>query len=199
MNASPDLSATEARVFEAYWQDGVLDLIAGAGVVIIGVGWILGFVLVVALVPPLALAAWPILRQRVTVPRLGQVRFAARRRRTMRHGLVAVLSLGVLTGGWAVNHALNPGSTSAFLTWIAPGIPALILTAMALSAAEALRLLRFVGYAVGFALAAVAVAALDVEPGWALLAGGLIVTVNGARLLAGFVHEFPRLATEIDP
>ena len=94
------LASTEAQVFRAYWQDGVLDLLAGSALVTIGLAWITGFVLATVVVPPVAISMWPILRQRITRPRLGQVRFNAERRFRMRHGMIAVLSLGVVLCGF---------------------------------------------------------------------------------------------------
>lgn len=192
-----ELSATEAKVFRSWWQDGVLDLIAGSCVTLIGLGWLAGFPLAGIAVPPIALTAWPILRRRITEPRLGQVRFAARRRRDMRFGMIAVLSLGLVLGGF-VADLYRGGSDSQLLRWLAPAIPGSIVAALALSTAEALRLVRFVGYAAGFVAAALVVAALDADPGWALFAGGALVAASGARLLVRFLREFPVLSTEMD-
>lgn len=192
-----DLHATEARVFRAYWQDGLIDLLAGASVVAIGVGWIAGFVLASVVVPPIALSLWPLLRRRITEPRLGRVRFNARRRFEMRHGLIAVASLGVVLLGVFAERAWR-GSHSSFVEWVAPGIPALLLAALAVSSSVALRAPRFAGYAAGFVAAALVVSALDAEPGWSILAGGVIVTVTGARLLTTFLGAFPTLPAEMD-
>ncbi|HXI01928.1 MAG TPA: hypothetical protein VNI57_02020, partial [Candidatus Saccharimonadales bacterium] len=133
MNARSELASTEAQVFRAYWQDGLLDLLAGSSILMIGLGWLTGFVLAAVIVPPLAIVMWPLLRRRITDPRLGQVRFNAERRFRMRHGMIAVLSLGVLLFGF-VGVRLLKGETSDLLRWLAPAIPALILAALALSA-----------------------------------------------------------------
>ncbi len=198
MAARSALASTEAKVFHAYWQDGILDLIAGAGAVLIGVGWVLGYVLSVVLVPALVLTAWPILRRRITDPRLGRVRFSARRRFTMLHGMIAVVSLGILLGGLTVTHVYRGTVTSQLVRWLAPGIPALILAALSLSAAAALGLLRFVGYAGGFVAAALLAAVLDADPGWAILLGGAVVCASGAVMLSRFLREFPPLAGDLD-
>lgn len=123
MKGQSDLASTEARVFRAYWQDGVLDLLAGASVVLIGLGWLAGFVLAGVVVAPAALA---------------------------------------------------------------------------LSASAALRLGRFAACAATFVASALAVAALDADPGWAIIAGGAVVAVGGAVLLRSFVRRFPCLPAEMD-
>ncbi len=193
-----DLVPTEARVFRAYWQDGVLDLLAGLGVVLIGLGWLAGFPLAGVVVPPIALVTWPILRSRITGPRLGRVRFGPDRRFEMRHGLIAVVSLGVVLCGFVATRVYGARGTSDLVRWLAPGIPALILMLLSLSSAAALKLPRFAAYAVGFAVAALAVSVLDADPGWALAAGGLVAAIHGAFLLARFVREFPVLSAEMD-
>jgi len=197
MGARSELAATEARVFQAYWQDGVLDLLAGGSTLLIGLGWLAGFVLASVVVPPLAIVSWPILRQRITHPRLGRVRFNAHRRFRMRHGMIAVLSLGVLLFGFFALH-FGVGHLPPFPRWLAPGIPALLLAALALSAAEALRLARFALYGIGFIAAALVVSGLDADPGWALAGGGAIAAANGARMLVAFLRDFPMLAAEMD-
>jgi peptidoglycan/LPS O-acetylase OafA/YrhL len=127
------------------------------------------------------------------------VQLAAPRRFQLRHGLVAVLSLGVLLMGLTLIHLSDAARDSAFVHWISPGIPGLILVAMCLSTAEAIRLPRFVGHAVAFLAAALVVAALDVDPGWALLAGGAVMASVGALLLARFLREHPELPDDLEP
>jgi hypothetical protein len=198
MTTGAAFASTEARLFRAWWQDGLLDLLAGACLVATGLGWLAGFVLAGALAPAVALPLWPLLRQRITRPRLGEVRFAAARRLRMRHGLVAVVSLGVVLLGFVALSLSEAEARSELLRWAAPAIPALLLAALALSAAEALRLLRFALYAAGFVAAGLVVASLEAEPGWAILAGGALVLASGIRLLAVFLREFPRLPSEMD-
>jgi hypothetical protein len=199
MQASLDLSATEARMFRAYWQDGLIDLLAGATLILIGLGWLLGIPLgVLSVTPGVAVVFWPLLRRTITEPRLGRVRFSAKRQFRMHHGAIALLALGVLLGGLVTTRVFLADQTSAFLRWIAPGIPVLIMAVLALSVSGVLRLLRFVGYAATFAIAAVIVAGATLEPGWALFGGGVVVTVMGGVLLVRFLREFPRLSQEMD-
>lgn len=198
MITGSELAGTEAKVFRAYWQDGLLDLVAGSTVVLIGFGWIAGLWISGIVVPPVALVAWPILRRRITEPRLGAVRFGPERRSRMRHGLVAVCSLGVVLAGFVFPRLVLDRSPSELLRWLAPGIPALILAALALSASEALRIARFALYGAAFVVAALGAAALDVDPGWPMAAGGALMIASGARLLVRFLRDFPVLPTEIE-
>lgn len=198
MNAQSELASTEARVFNAYWQDGVLDLLAGGAILLVGLGWLAGFMVIgTAVALPLALVSWPILRQRITHPRLGQVRFNAQRRFRVRYSTIAVMALGLGVFGVIAARVVT-GQPSALPRWLAPGIPALLLAVLALSTAEVLGLVRFTLYAVAFVVSALVVSALDADPGWSIAAGGSIAAANGAWMLASFLRHFPPLATEMD-
>jgi len=192
-----ELAKNEARMFAAFWADGVLDLVAGAGVVLIGTGWLLGFFLAGVVAPVISLSAWFVLRQRITHPRLGQVTFGPARRFELRYGLVAILSLGVLLLGFTL-FGIAGWRPPVGLHWLAPAIPAAILGALSLSTAEVLRLWRFVLYALVFFAAGLGVSALDADPGWAMAVAGGFIACNGTRLLVAFLHAHPPLPTEME-
>ncbi len=194
MKKNLNFAKAERRVFHAYWQDGLLDLVAGATAMLIGVGWFLDVFVAILGLPIVAVFVWQAVRQRVTEPRLGSVVFSAQRRRDLKHGLVAILSLGLVVGGNLVTRLWLGDSHSALAQWFAPAIPATIVAAMSLSCAVALGLWRFVGYAGFFALAGLIVAAAGLEPWWGLMIGGVAVMICGAVMLSQFIHNFPKLS-----
>jgi hypothetical protein len=198
MTTSPDLAATERRVFSAFWQDGVLDLLVGAALMSIGMVWLLDMIWLTAIVPASAIVVWPILRRTITEPRLGQVRFRADRRHRLRHGLIAVVSLGMVLFAFAATHIHGGLDQRDPLRWLAPAIPSLLLTLLALSAFEILRLPRLLAYAGALAAAGLLAAALRLEPGWPILTGGAVVSIAGIVLLVCFVRGFPRLPREVE-
>jgi len=124
--------------------------------------------------------------------------FSAQRRRDLKHGLVAILSLGLVVGGSLVTWVWSGESHSTFAQWFAPAIPATIVAAMSLSCAAALGLWRFVGYSLLFALAGMIVAVAGVEPWWGLIIGGIAVTMCGTVMLSRFIHNFPKLSDEAE-
>ena len=192
------LTKAERRIFRAFWQDGLLDIIAGAAVALIGAGWLFG-----AFVPSLALPivgvfVWQEARRRITEPRLGSVEFSEGRVRDIRYGLIAIVSLGLVVGGNLVTRIWLADSPTPFSRWFAPAIPAAIIAAMSLSGAAALGLWRFVGYGAVFGAAGLTVAAVEGEPWWALIGGGAVVTLCGAAMLARFLRRFPKLPNEAD-
>lgn len=183
----------EKRIYQAYWQDGLLDLLAGVALVLTGVGWLAGFIPAGGIAPVLALVLWPGLRRRITEPRMGYVRFNGTRLRELRHGGLALLVLGLGFLAFILLTAAQGGPPSDLERWLAPAIPAFLVALLAISVAAALHLVRVTGYAAAFVLAGIAVAILNAEPGWALLAGGGLMFVAGALLLRRFLHAYPRL------
>ena len=78
----------EGRLFRRYWDDGLLDLLVGVGVLLIGIGWVCDQVALAAFTPALLVPLWRPLRARLVEPRLGAVEFADKRvRRQRRHAL----------------------------------------------------------------------------------------------------------------
>ncbi len=196
MSKDFNLAKAERRIFSAFWQDGLLDLVAGATVVLIGAGWLVNLLLPMLALPIVAMFVWQAVRKRVTEPRLGSVVFSAKRRHDLNHRLVAILLLGLVVGGSLVTSVWWGDLHSTFAQWFAPAIPATILAAMSLSCAAAIALWRFVGYSAFFALAGLIVAAVGLEPWWGLIIGGIAVMICGAVMLSRFIHDFPRLSDE---
>lgn len=198
MLATPSLAATERRVFRAYWQDGLLDLITGVVIILVGVGGLCDALVPLLALPIVGVFAWRFARRSITEPRFGSVVFSPRRVHQLRHGLVAILSLGLVVGGNLVTRLWLGRTHTPFAEWFAPAIPATILLAMSLSCAFVLGLWRFVVYALLFGAAGLWVSAVRLEPWWALVAVGAAIALWGAVLLATFLREFPKLSNEVE-
>jgi len=198
MATKQTLAPLERKVFRSFWQDGVIDLLAGMSTILIGIGWLVDLVPLTLGVPILAIITWTGIRRMVTEPRLGHVTFSSKRRRDMVHGWIAVLSLGLVVGGNLVTRTWLGGSHSSASQWFAPAIPAMIVAAMSLSCAAALGLWRFVFYGVIFVASGLAIAELRVEPWWGLVFGGVVVASWGGVLLLRFLRTFPVLMQHPD-
>ena len=61
-----------------------------------------------------------------------------------------------------------------------------------------LGLRRFLVYAVVLMCGGGVVIVLEAHPGWALLAGGVVVSVNGFAMMLQFVREYPVAASEME-
>jgi len=192
MNMPPTPSAThpiEARLFRAYWDDGLLDLFFGVGALSIGVCWTLGLVALGAVVPALLALLWSPVRRHLVEPHAGFVAFAAARvassRRKLRGSVwlgVGVLVLFVLIS--LVVRRFGGG----FLRNDVAALPAALVGVMACLFAAGLRIARFAAYGLLFGAAGLAAARAKLEPEVAILAAGAAVTLSGLVILARFLR-----------
>ncbi len=177
-------TSLESRLFRRYWDDGLLDLLAGIGVAGIGVFWTLDLVAVGAAVPAMLAALWGPLRRRFIEPRLGLVEFSDERDRHSRHLALGGIALGA--GVLAVFAAIWLAAPEApdLLRLLAPGLPAFLLALLAAVSGLALGLPRFLTYAAVLSAAGFIVAALDAEPGAAMIGAGGLIALWGSRLIS---------------
>ncbi len=183
----------EARVFRGNWMDGALDVSAGAALVVTGVFWLTGPTAGQTLAPVLAFVLYPILRSKITEPRIGHVRFAKERRAKLRMAHWIMLSIGVAALGIGIGFYFlrRDAADSDLARTLVPGLPAALVGLMAIGGAIMLGLSRFLVYAAALIIGGVVVILMDAHPGWALLAGGIVATWTGLCLMLQFVREYP--------
>ena len=174
----------ESRLFRQYWDDGLIDLLGGVGVAGIGLCWVLDVVAIGAVVPAVLAPLWKPLHRWLVEPRAGLVEFSDLRTGQIRRLGAAGLWLGLtLLAVFAAVSLFAPSERGATLQLLTPGLPAFLLGLLAALVGLGLGLPRFLAYAGLLAVCGVAVALTDAEPGVAMIAGGLLMAVNGARLL----------------
>ena len=180
----------EEAMFRGYWDDGLVDLMSGLGLLGIGACWTLGWPVFGAVLPGLLLPLWPPLHRALVEPRAGYVEFSRDRQRGRRRGLNASIGLGLLVLAVVVVVLLSiragrlplaPGPWSA-------GLPAVLLALMAAVAAGLLGARRFYLYGLALLVAAALTVALAWEPGVAMLLVGGLVTLCGGALMTSFVR-----------
>jgi len=145
MNRATDAESLERNVFRSFWQDGLLDCFAGIGLLGLGVAWVTGHAALGAAIPALLVPIWPLVRKRVTAPRIGEVRFTpARRDKEGRKFTHVGLTLGVGLFAATVFFLLRSGRAdiSVLRSWIA-ALPAALLGLMSLVTALLWSLRRF--------------------------------------------------------
>ncbi|MEJ2068973.1 MAG: hypothetical protein P8X58_00965 [Syntrophobacterales bacterium] len=181
------MRSPEVRLFQAYWDDGTLDLLAGGAVVLMGVGYMLELFLAEVIVLPLALAVWAVLRKWLVEPRAGYVEFSRRRRERTRHELLATVAVGagVLVLFLALVVLVRGGT--AVLGAYVDALPALLLALLAAVTGMLTRAWRFAVYAGVLAVAGAGTVVAGTGPGLALVVGGLIVWGVGMVLLVRFL------------
>lgn len=181
--------ALESRLFIGYWDDGLLDLLAGVGLIGISVCWFMDLVAIGAVIPALVMPFWVILRRRLVEPRAGLVEFSdARTTRVRRFEMVAAVIGGALLLLFLAAYVLKASPGHALLTRLAPAVPAVLVAVMSTLVGLGLGLPRFIGYALLLVLAGLVVAGADAQPAVAMLAGGIVMLASGLWRLQRFLQ-----------
>ncbi len=179
----------ERRLFRQYWDDGLLDVFSGVGVIGIGICWAVDLVALGAIVPAMLMPFWKPLRRALVEPRAGLVEFSDERAARSRRLLRDSVWLGVfLLGAFVVLYVRTRSGPGDLLPLIAPAIPALLLGLLAAVAGLALGLPRFLLYAVLLGACGLGVAVTDSRPEIAMIAGGILLCSGGAWLLTRFLR-----------
>jgi len=195
MSTKKDFNTLKQKVFLAYHQDGILDLVAGTVVFGFGLNMLTGNI-VFLMVGWMAMMLYIFMKQCITIPRFGYVRFESKDK-TAAKGLVSV-GIGVLVlfffvavkffidrepsspemQAWIQRYHMVPLSGMLF------GLPFLV-------AALYLGLKRFYLYAL-LAVGLPALGALiSIETYIPIVATGLTMLAFGALLLTAFLRKYP--------
>ena len=194
-----EMGGIENRVYRAYWNDGLLDVFAAVGVLLIGIAWTFDFVVGGAITPALLVPLWGPFRQRFVEPRLGMVEFSEKRERTNRDRLLLVILLGI--GAFALvvslyglrdRLALDPA-----VSFIA-GLPALLLAIPAALTAILVSTSRFLVYAALLIISGGVGAMSGLEPGPILVSAGIPILLIAGIVLLRFVHNNPVVNEDLE-
>jgi len=177
----------EASLFRSYWDDGLLDILSGVGLVIVGLGFAWELPLFIVFVPALLVPLWGPLRKKVVEPRTGYVEFSLRRQKhtTRRLSLTLTLGVAVFLLATGLFFAFRNLEVPPPVQWVA-ALPAALLGLLALLTSLLTGTRRFAFYGLALLLIAAAAALLGWGPGAPILAGGLLVLSSGITLLLRF-------------
>ena len=195
MSTTKEFNTLKQKVYFAYHQDGILDLVVGS--VVLGFGtFMLTDNIAFLIFGWMAMMMYMLIKQRITIPRFGYVRFESEKK-TFRKGLIGVV-IGVLvllffvllkfvidrqpaspeTQAWIQRYHMVPLSAMLF------GLPAL-------GAAIFLGLKRFYLYALLAAGLPVLGVWLNIETYVPIVTTGLIILAFGIVLLINFLKKYP--------
>jgi hypothetical protein len=194
MNKNSDFEKLQRKVFLAYQQDGILDLLVGINATGFAIFMLTDSVIFMS-IGAMSAILYILLKQRITIPRFGYVDFG--RDRTVSRRLTILVGIGVLVFitflAGAILPRMNPSlATKALLdqyhmviiSGMVFGLPCAIVALL-------LGLRRFYLYA----LLAVGLPALGgffgTETYLPMLTLGLLVTATGIWLLAKFTQRYP--------
>ena len=194
MNAHPGSDVLEREAYRSSYSDGIIDLFGGLSLLWIGAAWLwlpglagLAGILPAVLVVPVLSA-----RARYVESRSGYVRWRTPRRRWERRSLVVLLVGGLLAFGLTVLVlAASGGSDTRGWSDIGPGLIAWLMALLSVILAAMLRTWRLASYALVLLLTGAVAVALDTNPGWPLLASGVVVTVSGGLMSKQYASEHP--------
>lgn len=181
---------TESDLYRSYWDDGLLDVLAGSALLVMGAGWAIGLGALAVIQAPLWVLLWVPLRRRLVEPRAGFVEFSRSRQAQVRRGLRQALADGLRALAIVVLLAIlvrETGASASGREMIA-GLPAVLVAAAAALAGALTSARRFYGYAVVLVVAAVATVLLDLGPAMPLVVASLVVIATGLSLIVSFVR-----------
>jgi len=176
----------ESKLIKTYWNDGLIDILLAAGLIIMGIFWQLDLVVGGVIAPPVLVSLWVPIRRKVIDPRLGYISFSEEREQKTRGfllimGLVGILAFLFLVAGFF--FAADFGSSR--LNWVA-ALPAALLATPVFATGLLIKSRRFFYYAGVLLLSGIAVVVTDSRPGAAFLFAGVVVLIFGIRLMNTF-------------
>ncbi len=195
MSANKDFNTLKRKVYLAYHQDGILDLTAA--IVLLGFGTSMAIKSDVFLILGVILAAqYVLMKQHITIPRFGYVRFVPQEKTLMQLWFLMGLGVLVLFVVLVLNILLsNRPNSPEMQTWIQQyhmvPLSAMLFGLPALVAAVFLGLKRFYLYAVLTVGLSAMGAWLNIETFIPILATGLVVLAFGIGLLSSFLKQHP--------
>lgn len=181
---------TERDLFRSFWDDGLLDLLCGAALLLSGLGWQSEIGALAVVQAPLWIVLWGPLRHRLVEPRAGYVRFTQARQQRTALGLRWALTLGLGLFALVAVAALVVHQRSALPSlhqWV-DALPAVLVAGAAALAALLTGAARFYAYGLGLLAAGVVTVLFALGPAFPLVVVALAVLAAGAALLGRFLR-----------
>jgi hypothetical protein len=190
------LKSLESDAYRRAYSDGIIDLFVGISLLWIGLAWIWlpDFAGLAGVLPAVFVPVAMATRKRVVEGRVGYVKWSAPRRNKERRNLIGLLGAGVLLflAGIAAFLVVDGSLVSEdVLESVMPGLLAWLLAILALGLAYAMEAWRFVAYAIALGIAGVVTAMQQANPGWPMLASGVLITITGLIMMIGFLRANP--------
>jgi hypothetical protein len=200
----PSLKEVEKRTYMSYHQDGLLDIFVGIYVLLFGLGILLRTVgdfgtwfIIPAIFPAVMVPIWISAKRRITMPRIGYVKFGVRSAGKLMALLLGLMVAGAGLGafmafsftssqgqGWALAfRELMISYAMIIIGIVAASVSSLFGYTMGLKRLYAYGLLIFVLFSIGYFIP------FPFE--YILLTIGLVITINGFVLLMQFIRKYP--------
>jgi len=190
-----DFSPLKRKVYLAYHQDGILDLVAGS--VVLGFGtFMLTDNIAFLMAGWFVMMMYVFLKNRITVPRFGYVRIDSEKKALMRSWLsvgigVLVLLLFFLLPIFLRRNPTSPEMEALIRRYHMVPLSTMLFGLPALAAAIFLGLKRFYLYALLAAGLPLVGALANIETYIPIVTTGAVILAFGAFLLITFLKKYP--------
>ncbi len=202
MNQEPNLKEIERRAYMSYHQDGLLDIFAGVYILGFGLGIVMdilwdfgmGAIIMPGIVLVTVLPLWITAKRKITLPRIGFVKFGPR------GGTIKLMAIfiGLAVVGLGFSFAFTLATfQSGYRQWL----DLIFQNGMLIVGFGSLAVCLLFGYSMGlrrlYAYGLLAMIALVIGHfmgiffAYILLALGITVITTGVALLIGFVKKYP--------
>ena len=195
MSTTKEFDTLKRKVYLAYHQDGILDLVAGS--VVLGFGtFMLTDNIAFLMAGWFVMMMYVFLKNRITVPRFGYVRIDSQKKALMKSWIsvgigVLVLLLFFLLPIFLRRNPTSPETEALLRRYHMVPLSTMLFGLPALGAAIFLGLKRFYLYAslaIGLPLLG---GMLDIETYIPIVTTGAVIIAYGAFLLANFLKKYP--------
>jgi hypothetical protein len=202
MNVNDSLKEIQKKTYMSYHQDGLIDMFVGVYVLLFGLGILLRTVgdfgtwfVIPAVFPAVMVPIWVSAKKRITMPRIGFVKFGVRGAGKLMALLLGLMVAGAGLGafmafsftssqGWALTFRdLMLSHSMLIIGLVAVAISSLFGYTMGLKHLYAYGLVMFVLFLTGYFIP------FPFE--YILLTVGLVITINGFVLLMRFIRKYP--------
>jgi len=193
--STQDFSPLKRKVYLAYHQDGILDLVAGS--VVLGFGtFMLTDNIAFLMAGWFMMMMYIFLKNRITVPRFGYVRIDSEKKALMKSWIsvgigVLVLLLFFLLPIFLRRNPTSPEMEALVRRYHMVPLSTMLFGLPALGAAIFLGLKRFYLYALLAAGLPLLGALLNIETYIPIVTTGTVILVIGAILLVNFLKKYP--------
>ncbi|MCA9491953.1 MAG: hypothetical protein KC621_18600 [Myxococcales bacterium] len=187
----PATLPTESELFRSSWDDGLLDLLAGIGLLATGLCWQLDVVPLAVVVGPVLAASWSPLRRRHVEPRAGWARFTASRRQRSTRLLGLSVATGIGAFALVATLAVLEARGSELPASLVDALPALLLAPLGAFTTALTGARRFLGWAAVLAGAGLLTVVLGTGPWAPLIAAGALLLLAGAVRFRRFLAAWP--------
>jgi hypothetical protein len=195
MMKQSNLKETEQKTYLSYFEDGIADIVAGLPVFSFGLGMVFDSSLFFVFTWLPIILFWP-LKQAITLPRMGYVKFTPERQRKISRGMVLLLVAGTISFLLGIVAFLGVQGQLFNLREFMLQYALLIFGAVMAAAFALIAILfevrRFFVYAVLVFGGWFTSYLLDVEPGVPVSLAGGVITLFGLGLLIRFLNKYPR-------